>query len=66
MTTHKLQQRRRLSIASLALALVGIVFGVAAYLLITHAGITPLLLIPSVVAATVGFTHLFKKEAPRQ
>lgn len=66
MTTNKLQQRRRLSVASLVLAFVGIVFGVAAYLLIIHAGITPLLLIPSVIAGTVGVTHLFKKEAPRQ
>ncbi|WP_138757671.1 hypothetical protein [Modestobacter altitudinis] len=57
---------RRLDVASLALLLVGLVFGVLAYWLITAHDVTPLVLIPSVVAITIGATHLTQREAPRR
>ena len=55
--------RRRLDYSSLALAVVGIVCGVIAYVQIENHGYNALILVPSVVAATVGLTHLVKREA---
>lgn len=65
-TTHRSRPRRRLDISGLALTAVGLVFGLFSYLLATYAGISPLVMIPSVVAATIGATHLVKYEAPRE
>lgn len=57
--------RRTVDLASLALLIVGLSFGVLAYVLITRNGASPLLLVPSVIAATLGGTHLTKRQAPR-
>lgn len=64
-TTHRIQSRRRLDLSSLILLLVGIISGLVAYVLITQ-GMSALVLIPSVVAATIGATQLTKYEAPRE
>ncbi len=56
---------RRVDVASLALFLCGLTFGVLAYCLISERGMNPLVLIPAVVAATLGASHLVKYEAPR-
>lgn len=65
-TTHKPGSHRRLDGASLALTLIGLAFGVFAYWLITVEHFNVLLIIPSIVAATIGATHLTKREAPRR
>lgn len=62
--THKYRSQRRLDLFSLALLLIGIASGLGAYALIEQ-GINALVMIPSVVAATIGATHLVKYEAPR-
>lgn len=59
------QSRRRLDVAGLALLLIGLTCGALSYWLIQERGLTPLALVPSVVAATLGVTHLTKLEAPR-
>jgi len=59
------ERRRRLDLASLALLLCGLAFGVLAYFSITERGANPLLIVPAVVAATLGANHLVKYEAPR-
>lgn len=64
-TTHRIQSRRRLDLPSLILLLVGIISGLVAYVLITQ-GMSALVLIPSVVAATIGATQLTKLEAHRE
>ena len=63
-TTHS-QSQRRLDVAGLALLLVGLLTGLLAYVYVTERDINPLLLVPSVVAATTGATHLTKRVAPR-
>lgn len=65
MTTIHRTPRRRLDLASLLLLLVGLLFGVVAYWLVSAEHYDALLLVPSVVAATLGASHLFKREAPR-
>lgn len=57
---------RRLDVASLALLLVGLVFGVLAYWLITVRDVNALVLVPSIVAITTGASHIAKREAPRR
>lgn len=57
--------RRRLDIASLALLLIGLVFGMIAYWLVTDEHFNVLVIVPSIVAATLGATNLVKREAPR-
>lgn len=65
MTTYRSSgTRTRLDVASLALLLTGISSGLLAYWLIAR-GCDAALLIPAVVASTLGATHLFKREAPR-
>jgi len=54
----------RLDGASVALLVVGLIFGALAYWLIVRDSTSPLILVPAVVAATVGATHLTKREAP--
>ncbi|MEJ7648678.1 MAG: hypothetical protein WKF57_06555 [Nakamurella sp.] len=63
--TTDLSPRRRIDFAGLALMLVGLVFGAISYWLITYRGSNVLLIVPSIVAATTGATHLTKWQAPR-
>lgn len=65
MATHQMKPRLRLDVPSLLLFLVGVVSGTLAYLLITYANYNALILVPGVVAATIGLSHLFKREAGR-
>lgn len=63
--SHHRHYRRRLDVASLALLLVGIVFGTIAYWLIVDRDLNPLALAPAVIAVTLGASHLVKHEADR-
>ncbi|WP_460867073.1 hypothetical protein [Nocardioides pakistanensis] len=65
-TTQTPRSRRRLDLASLTLLLVGLIFGALSYWRIEYHGLNVLVIVPSVVAATTGATHLTKREAPRQ
>ena len=58
--------RRRLDFPSLFLALIGLIFGAVAYCLITVDHVNALVIVPSIVAVTLGLTHLIKREAPRE
>jgi uncharacterized membrane protein len=49
----------------LTLLLIGLVSGVFSYWLITYNGVNALVIIPSIVAITIGATHITKREAPR-
>lgn len=60
------RSHRRLDLASLALLLTGLIFGVISYWLVTHRGLNALIIVPSIVAATTGACHITKREAPRQ
>lgn len=53
---------RRLDVASLALLLVGLICALFSYWLITAHGLNPLILVPSVAAATTGAGHITKRE----
>ncbi|ATD70517.1 hypothetical protein CNO18_09735 [Gordonia sp. 1D] len=57
--------RRRLDLSGLLLMTVGLVFGAISYCLITFGTTNVLVIVPSVVAVTVGAMHLIKREAPR-
>lgn len=59
------RSRRRIDVPSLGLLLLGLVTGAIAYWLSVEADQSPLWLIPSVVAVTVGAMHLIKREARR-
>lgn len=50
--------RYRLDVVSLVLVLIGLGCGALSYVLITEHGMNPLLLVPSVVAATVGVSNI--------
>ena len=52
-------------VASAILLAIGLFFGVVSLWLIASHGVNPLIVIPSLVAAFTGATHLFKYEAPR-
>lgn len=65
MTHSHRSYRRRLDTASLALLLIGLTFGAISYWLITDHGLNPLVMIPSVVAATIGAAHITKREISR-
>lgn len=64
--THSHCSRRRLDTASLALLLLGLVFGGLSYWLVAAHGLNALILVPSIVAATTGATHITKREALRR
>jgi NhaP-type Na+/H+ and K+/H+ antiporter len=64
--THSHRSHRRLDLAGLALLLTGLVFGVISYWLVTERGLNPLIIVPSIVAATTGASHITKREASRQ
>jgi uncharacterized membrane protein YccC len=66
MTIHRNTARPRLDIASLVLTFIGLIFGSVAYWLITAEHVTALVIVPAVVAFTIGVTHLTKREAPRE
>ena len=55
----------RVDIASAILLVIGLFFGAVSIWLIASHGVNPLIIIPSLVAAFTGATHLFKYEAPR-
>ncbi len=65
MTTGSHQSHRRLDLAGLALLALGLVFGVIAYWLVVERDFNPLVMVPSVVAATTGATHITKRDASR-
>ena len=58
MTTDSHQSHRRLDLAGLALLAIGLVFGVISYWLVVDLGFNPLVMVPSVVAATTGAAHI--------
>lgn len=64
MTT--IHSHRRLDVAGLALLLLGLICGVFAYWLIAEHNLNPLILVPSVAAATTGASHITKREAARR
>ena len=57
--------RRRLDVPSLVLMLIGLATAVFAYRLTADHDVSALVIVPAVVAATIGATHLVKREAPR-
>ena len=66
MTTISRRPQRRLDLAGLALLLVGLLSGLFSYLMIQVSGVNPLVIVPSVVAVTLGASSLVKYEAPRE
>jgi hypothetical protein len=66
MTHSHHHSRRRLDAAGLILLFIGLVFGALAYWLIVDRGVNPLILVPAVVAATLGAMHVSKREASRR
>lgn len=64
-TIHSAESRRRLDLASLTLLVVGIACGAFSYWLTVAASLNALIIVPSIVAATIGALHLVKHEAPR-
>ena len=52
-------------VASALLLAIGLFFGVVSIWLIAYNNVNPLIVLPSLVAAFTGATHLFKYEAPR-
>lgn len=57
-TTHRHKPRRRLDVAGLVLLLTGIMFGVLACWLIESEGYPVLIIIPSIIAGTLGASNL--------
>ena len=64
-TTQRHRPHRRIDLAGLALFVVGIVSGLFAFALAFH-GTLFIVVVPSVVATTIGALHLTKIEAPHQ
>lgn len=64
-TNHRNMARHRVDLPSVMLTLIGLIFGAVAYWLITAEGVNALVIVPSIVALTIGITHLIKREAPR-
>jgi len=58
--------RRRLDAASLALLVIGLVFGGLSYWLVADHGLNALIVVPSIVAAATGAAHITKREASRR
>ncbi|MDQ2737156.1 MAG: hypothetical protein M3Y35_00695 [Actinomycetota bacterium] len=59
----EVRSHRRVDVASLLLLLVGLASAWCCYRLVTDHDTNPLILIPSIVAATVGARHITKREA---
>lgn len=64
--TTRRHQRRRLDVANLIVLVVAIASGIFAYALITYAHMNVLVIVPSIVVATLSAPHLVKREAPRE
>lgn len=64
-TTHSRRGHRRLDAASVTLLLIGLVSGLFSYWLVTYHELNALIIIPSIVATTIGATHVTKREASR-
>ena len=60
------RSRRALDGPSLALLLVGLVFAALSCWLVAAHGLNALVIVPSLVAAGTGATHLTKREASRR
>lgn len=65
MTKTRGSSSRRLDVASLLLLLIGLVSAVGSCWLIGNSGFNALVIVPSIIAATVGATHLLQREASR-
>lgn len=65
-TTAKRQSRRYVDVVSLVVMAIGVLFGVVSYCLVSFADVNVLVIAPSIVAITLGATHLIKHEAPRE
>lgn len=65
-TSRRIHSRRRLDVASLILTLVGLAFSALAFWLVSAERVNALIVIPAIVAVTIGATHLVKYEAPRE
>lgn len=65
-TERRSRSRRRIDLAGLALLLLGLLFGAISYWLIAFHGMNPLVIVPSVIAATTGARHVTKREVPRR
>ncbi|EYR65218.1 hypothetical protein N866_00065 [Actinotalea ferrariae CF5-4] len=65
MTTDSPHSYRRLDPAGLALLAVGLAFAVISYWLVVDRAFNPLVMVPSIVAATTGASHITKREASR-
>ena len=63
--SHHPRARRRLDVASLLLMLCGIAFGALAYWLVQDRNYNTLVIVPAIVAVTLGASRLVKWEAPR-
>lgn len=61
----KPQSRLRLDVFSLVLIMIGLLFGTISYVLVTYSDTNVLVIVPSVVAVTIGAMNLVKREAPR-
>lgn len=64
--TTRRHSRRRLDVANLIVLVVAIASGIFAYVLITYANMNALVIVPSIVVATLSAPHLVKREAPRE
>lgn len=64
MTNERGPSRRRLDVPSLLLLSSGVVFGLLSYWLVVEHDVNSLVIVPSIVVATVGATHITKLEAP--
>jgi len=64
-TTQRHRPHRRLDLAGFALLIVGVSSGIFAFSLVLH-GTLFLVVVPSIVATTLGAVHLTKIEAPRK
>lgn len=63
-TTHRHPSPRRLDVAGLVLTLIGLLCGAFSYWLIDAVHVSFLVIVPSIVATTLGATHLTKREVP--
>lgn len=62
----KVQPRRKIDYGSLALAILGVATGALSYCLVENGAANVLIIVPSIIAATTGFTHLVKWEIPHR
>ncbi|RDH12972.1 hypothetical protein DVB88_04830 [Tsukamurella pulmonis] len=64
-TTRSSQSHRRLDVANLIVLVISLLAALFAYALIAYADVNALVIVPSIVVATLSSTHLVKYEAPR-